>query len=158
MGRYLNALKTSGNGGGTTLINLKNPFEVGCLGSLGTPPPCFEINQAANDNQKHGDNVPRFGWLIHFTDRDPLTVTFSPEVNHAEALACYPDAVAAEPMPEPLNDPTPDDRITCRQCGSLNYSGVCSIAAPGGAVSANRGYRPDRDLLQRCEAFNERKI
>jgi hypothetical protein len=98
-------------------------------------------------------NARYFGWLIHFTDREPLTVAFSPEVNHADALACYPDAVAAEPMPEPSNDPTPDDRITCRQCSGLSYSGVCSIAAPGAAVSANRGYRPDRDLLQRCEGY-----
>jgi hypothetical protein len=105
MGRYLNALKTSGNGGGTTLINLKNPLDVGCLGSLGTPPPCFEIIQAANDNQKHGDNVPPFGWLIHFTDRDPLTATFSPELNHADALACHTDAVAAEPVADRLKRP-----------------------------------------------------
>ena len=41
-----------------------------------------------------------FRWLIHFTDRDPVEVTFSPMVNHAGALACYPDAVAAEPMAE----------------------------------------------------------
>lgn len=42
-------------------------------------------------------------WLIHFTDRDPVPASFSPEVTHAEALACYPDAVAAEPYtPPPL--------------------------------------------------------
>lgn len=154
MGRYLNALKISGNVGGTTLINLKNPLEVGSLGSLGTPPPPFEINQAANDDQKHDDNLPCFGWLIHFLDRDPLTATFSPEVTHAEALACYPDAVAAEPVRSETSTPDDtDDRITCRQCSSLSYSGVCSVAAPGGVVSANRGYRPDRDLLQRCEGY-----
>ena len=42
--------------------------------------------------------VTRFAWLMHFIDRNPLTVTFSPEIGHAGALACYPDAVAAEPI------------------------------------------------------------
>jgi hypothetical protein len=41
-------------------------------------------------------------WLIHFTDRDPMTVTFRPEASHAEVLEQYPDAVAAEPVPGTL--------------------------------------------------------
>ena len=52
------------------------------------------LSEAANDQTA----LTSFGWLIHFTDRDLLTVTFSPEVNHAEALANYPRAVAAEPL------------------------------------------------------------
>lgn len=36
-------------------------------------------------------------WLIHFPDRDPLEVSFSPPATHAEVLERYPDAVAAEP-------------------------------------------------------------
>ena len=47
------------------------------------------------------DKAEHYAWLIHFTDRNPLTVTFSPEVNHAGALALYPDAVAAEPVGKP---------------------------------------------------------
>ena len=47
------------------------------------------------------DNVPRFRWLIHFTDRDPILSSFSPEVTHAEALAIHADAVAAEPYEPP---------------------------------------------------------
>lgn len=39
------------------------------------------------------------GWLLHFPDRDPLPVYFSPAVSHADALASYADAVAAEPIP-----------------------------------------------------------
>ena len=39
-------------------------------------------------------------WLIHFLDREPLEVWFSPAADHDEALAGYPDAVAAEPVPE----------------------------------------------------------
>jgi len=39
-------------------------------------------------------------WLIHFLDREPLEVWFAPAADHDEALASYPDAVAAEPLPE----------------------------------------------------------
>jgi hypothetical protein len=37
-------------------------------------------------------------WLIHFADKEPVEVSFSPEVTHAEVLALYPAAVAAEPV------------------------------------------------------------
>ena len=37
-------------------------------------------------------------WLLHFTDRDPVEVHFAPAVDHDEALAGYPDALAAEPL------------------------------------------------------------
>lgn len=69
------------------------------------------------------------------------------------ALICY-RAIAAEHGTTPADD---DDRRTCRQCASLTYGGICSVAAPGGVVSANRGHRPAPDLSQRCDAFNERK-
>lgn len=45
-----------------------------------------------------------------------------------------------------------DDRRRCRQC--LNLRGdVCSIAKPGGLVSANRGYRPV-NLPMRCAGYS----
>ena len=97
-------------------------------------------------------------WLIHYVDRNPLEVACSPEATHAQILECYPAAVAAEPFarladeepPEP--DPFPDDRRRCLQC--LNLRGrVCSIAKPGGLVSANRGYRPAPDTPQRCAGY-----
>jgi hypothetical protein len=45
-----------------------------------------------------------------------------------------------------------DDRRRCGQC--LNLRGeVCSIAKPGGLVSANRGYRPV-DLPVRCAGYS----
>ncbi|MCM8595112.1 hypothetical protein [Accumulibacter sp.] len=37
-------------------------------------------------------------WLLHFSDRDPLEVAFSPAATHAEVLDAYPDAAAAEPI------------------------------------------------------------
>lgn len=147
-------------------------------------------------------------WLFHFVDRDELPVTFVPAVDHARALLYYPEAVAAEPIPDRLQrkpskaeaaeitalvnavfpddtddgraealaaalaDPdgallcyrtiaedrciaiaeTEDDRRTCSQC--LNLQGwVCSIAKPGGRVSANLGYRPAPATLQRCAGY-----
>jgi len=39
-------------------------------------------------------------WLLHFPDLDPMAVAFAPERDQAEVLAAYPDALAAEPMPE----------------------------------------------------------
>ena len=148
-------------------------------------------------------------WLIHFIERDPLELTCCPEATHAEILASYPDAIAAEPFKPSIRqpssaitgdeekairawlalieetdsatvaevigqcqrdadarayftgraaaelakpDPFPDDRITCRQC--LNLRGrICTIAKPGGVVSANRGYQPPLEVLQRCSGY-----
>lgn len=47
----------------------------------------------------------------------------------------------------------PDDRRTCRQCGKLSASGICTSAYPGGLVSARRGYHPQTDTPQRCKGF-----
>lgn len=100
------------------------------------------------------------GWLFHFVDRDDLPVLFVPAVDHAAALSCYPDAVAAEPMSESFRQPTTkaardeitDDRRTCRQCQHL-WGRVCSVAKPGDLVSANRGYQPNPDTMQRCANY-----
>ena len=42
--------------------------------------------------------TPHYRWLLHFPDREPLTVTFSPPSTHAAVLDAYPDALAAEPI------------------------------------------------------------
>ena len=39
-------------------------------------------------------------WLLRFVQADELTVIFVPPATHGKALAYYPDAVAAEPIPE----------------------------------------------------------
>ena len=155
-----------------------------------------------------GDTATTSRWLFHFADREPMEVFFAPEVSHANALLCYPDAVIAEPQTDcPQRTPTApeakeitalvqavfagdsdvdrneglavaladpdgallcyrtiaeerglalpainDDRRRCTQC--LNLQGrVCSVAMPGGQVSANRGYQPMRDVLQRCAGY-----
>jgi hypothetical protein len=50
-----------------------------------------------------GENTPSgvsWRWLVHFSDRNPLEVAFSPELTHGEVLNFYPAALAAEPMRE----------------------------------------------------------
>ena len=54
-------------------------------------------------------------------------------------------------LSEPPDDPL-DDRIRCTQCRNLRGR-TCTVAAPGAVVSANRGYSPPRDVLQRCPGF-----
>ena len=90
-------------------------------------------------------------WLALIEETDPATI--------AEVIGqCQRDADArdyftgraTEELPKP--DPFPDDRRTCSQC--LNLRGrVCSVATPGGVVSANKGYRPQADTLQRCAGY-----
>ncbi len=59
--------------------------------------------------------------------------------------------VAAEPIERDL-----DDRRFCTECGNLR-SGVCTVARPGGLVSAIRGYRPaSPGVLQRCAGYSPR--
>ncbi len=75
-----------------------------------------------------------------------------------ESLADVTDWAANETF-SPYSLPTrpdTDDRITCRQCQHLTYGGICSIAYPGGTVSAQKGYRPSPDLLQRCTAYESK--
>lgn len=50
------------------------------------------------------------------------------------------------------DDAVPDDRCTCRQCQQLRAR-VCTVAKPSGLVSANRGYKPNPETLQRCAGY-----
>jgi hypothetical protein len=104
-------------------------------------------------------------------DRNPLTVTCSPAAIHAEAVASYPDALAAEPSEPGQRQPgalltlrqesviragevsVHDDRRFCTQCGNLRGD-VCTVAKPGGVVSAIVGYRPVLGILQRCAGYS----
>ena len=47
-------------------------------------------------------------WLLHLPDADPLTVAFDPPSIHDEVLARCSDALAAEPVSEPLQVELPD--------------------------------------------------
>ncbi|MBK7952588.1 MAG: hypothetical protein IPK02_00660 [Candidatus Accumulibacter sp.] len=211
---YLDQLKKSFNTPEREPKEPKKPKIGGSLGFLGPLPGVFEKIHASDEPAEAANERP-FGasrWLRHFADRNPVEVAFSPKVSHAEALAIYPSALAAEPaveirrQPDALvtarqessirawltqigeldaaavgdvlaqcrqdevarqyflarvgedrTDDEVDDRRTCTQCLNLR-GGVCSIASPGGLVSAVRGYRPALlEILQRCHGFAERE-
>jgi hypothetical protein len=61
--------------------------------------------------------TPAARWLLHF-DASQREVTFDPPVDYAGALALYPDAVAAEPLPE--LPPIPD----CHRCLHFRRPGL----------------------------------
>ena len=80
-----------------------NPLQTlaGTAGTAGTA----EKGKGGGDSSETlpSDTAPPIRatrWLLHYADREPLEVWFSPAADHAEALAGYPDAVAAEPVPE----------------------------------------------------------
>jgi hypothetical protein len=52
-------------------------------------------------------------WLLHFSDRKPLTVDFSPPATLAKVLVSYPSALAAEPIEAGRRQP--DTLLTSRQ-------------------------------------------
>jgi hypothetical protein len=90
-------------------------------------------------------------WLALIEETDPATIS---EVidqcrRDADARDYFNGRAAAELLE---TDPFPDDRRRCSQC--LNLRGrVCMVAKPGGLVSANLGYRPVADTLQRCAGY-----
>ena len=45
-----------------------------------------------------GDTATASRWLLHFADREPLAVAFTPTTTHAKVLEAYPGALAAEPI------------------------------------------------------------
>ena len=54
---------------------------------------------STNSSSKPGEQQTESrSWLLHFADRNPLTLAFSPPATHAEVLNAYPDALAAEPI------------------------------------------------------------
>ena len=112
---------------------------------------------------KTAEAVTSWAWLMHFADREPLVVYCNPDATHAEILERYPDALAAEPIPErtmrtatndaawPTLTTTDDDRRTCDLC--LNLAGRRCLAAWRDEIVANRAYEPIRDIPRRCEGY-----
>jgi hypothetical protein len=69
------------------------PFD-GFVGSI--PGTNENIFIASNETE----SVASWGWLLHFADRESLEVYCHPDATHAAILERYPDALAAEPIPE----------------------------------------------------------
>ena len=71
--------------------------------TLDTPDTPEIINAVVNV----GDDLPEpqnatahWHWLVHFADREPLEVYCNPDADFANIMQTYPDALAAEPIPE----------------------------------------------------------
>jgi hypothetical protein len=104
------------------------------FGTFGTPP--IEEKNSLFPNSGR-DSEPRteksWRWRVDFIDHESLTVSFTPAVSHAEALEQYPNAVAAEPVPDSTTgavDPvqmTPEDEATIRAW--LDHIGETDLAA-----------------------------
>lgn len=118
MNRYLDLLKRAdqgGAGGGacvqerqmTNHQNLQNPVEGGFDGFVGRSDGTRAHSHPAA-SETPTDTAPPVRatrWLIHFLDREPMEVWFSPAADHDEVLAAYRAAVAAEPLPEVRTTP-----------------------------------------------------
>jgi hypothetical protein len=70
---------------------------------------CTAVTAVTPPADVTADDARADSWLLHFVDREPAAVTFAPAVTHADALARYPGAVAAQPMPEPSPGALPAD-------------------------------------------------
>lgn len=113
MNRYLDLLKGSdlvGAGGGASVQerqmtnhqNLHNPVQGGSDGFVGRSDGTRAHSHPAA-RMAPTDTTPPVRaarWLVHYADRESMEVHFAPAADHAEILAAYTDAVAAEPMPE----------------------------------------------------------
>ncbi len=89
-------------------------------------------------------------WLALIEETNPATI--AEVIEQCQRDADARDYFTGRAAELPKHDPSPDDRRRCSQC--LNLRGrVCTIAKPGGLVSANVGYRPAPDTLQRCAGY-----
>jgi len=112
------------------IAEIRAAREVGELGELHflcTNPEGRELNLAGDVHRETPtDTAPPIRatrWLLHYADRDPLEVWFAPAVDHDEALAAYPSAVAAEPMPEPVAQSAPQSaqKSAARGCSTCRH-------------------------------------
>jgi len=90
-------------------------------------------------------------WLALIEETDPATI--AEVIGQCQWDADVRDYLTGRAAAElPKTDPFPDDRRRCSQCLNLRGRG-CMIAKPSGLVSANVGYRPVADTLQRCAGY-----
>jgi len=102
-----------------------------------------------------GDTASASGWwLIHYLDRDPLKVAFSPAVTDAEVLAWYQDAVAAEPVAPIVRQPSDtlsaeEERAVLRWLAHIGEQDPATIAEVLSAC--RRDVEARRYFLERAE-------
>ena len=93
-------------------------------------------------------------WLEHIGETDSATIgKVMALCQQDQSARDYFVGRAAEELPRP--DTFLDDRRTCSQCSNLSGR-VCTIASPGGVVSAVKGYTPNRTTPIRCAGYSAR--
>lgn len=84
-------------------------------GTGGTVAKIATIAVANSPDGQTDEGLTSWGWLLHYPASDPVQVFCLPEPTHAEVLAMYPDAIAAEPIPEHTSiKPTPEQEAELR--------------------------------------------
>ena len=48
------------------------------------------------------EDVPRWAWLVRFSDREPLETYHHPKAPYADVMRKYPGALSVEPLPKSL--------------------------------------------------------
>lgn len=149
MGRYLDLLKKTESAGVPDLQNLQNPRKPSFVGFVGTPPPGFQKKEAANESRGATtlQGVAAPAWLLHFADRDPLEVWYSPPVTHPQVLADYADALAAEPLGLIQRNPSEGAR-GCKRCQHRARPGHAEPGYCALRTDQLKAYGPDHPLHQ----------
>ncbi len=81
-------------------------------------------------------------WLLSFPDRDPLEVHFIHAATRAEALAAYPSATAAAPLPKLAEEP----ERSCRGCRHFRRPGLSGGYCGGDRPDLSPAYGPGHSL------------
>ncbi len=104
-----------------------------------------------NSSSKPGEQQTRTAWLwlLHFENRNPLEVAFSPEASHAEVLDAYPDALAAEPIEQGRRQP---DTLLAGDQEAAILAGLSEIGETDQAIidEALTRCRQDEDVRRFC--------
>lgn len=112
------------------IAEIRAAREVGELGELHflcTNPAGEELPLAGDVHRETPtDTAPPIRatrWLLHYADREPMEVHFAPAADHAEALAAYRDAVAAEPLSEMLAQSAHESaqKSAARNCSTCRH-------------------------------------
>jgi len=109
---------------------------------------------------KTANAVTSWGWLLHFADREPLEVYCNPDATHAGILDRYPDALAAEPIPErTMRDPTEAQALELRAlvlaiskiekwtADEVEWVTATALADPDGALTCYRSIALEHGII-----------
>lgn len=109
---------------------------------------------------KTANAATSWGWLLHFSDRDPLEVYCNPDATHAAILERYPDALAAEPIPaRTRRKPTEAEAVVLRAlvhtigaaekwpADEIEWASVGALADPDGALVCCRALAVEHGII-----------